>query len=70
MGGGRGRGREKYRTDTLDIKNCFVLVMDNYLCHVRDSIMIFLDVVTLLVLHFSPEVILGGPLMKLCLNED
>ena len=44
--------------------------MDNYLCYVGDPIMIFLDIVTLLVLCFSPEVILGGPLMKLCLNED
>lgn len=52
------------------MKGCFVLVMGNYLCHVIDSIMIHLGVVTFLVLHFSPEVILGGPLMKLCLNED
>lgn len=44
--------------------------MDNYLCYVGDLIMIFYDIVTLLVLCFPPEVILGGPLMKLCLNED
>lgn len=62
--------RERNRADILNIEDCFVWVMDNYLCHVIDSIMIFLDIVTLLVLHFSPEVILGGPLMKLCLNGD
>lgn len=62
--------REKNRIDILNIRNCFVLVMNNYLCHDIDSIMTFLEILTLLVLHFPPEVILGGPLMKLCLNED
>lgn len=54
----------------LDIKGCCVLFMHNYLYYVMDSFMLFLDMVSLLVLHFPLEVILGGPLMKLCLNED
>ena len=66
----RERLRERNRIGILNIRDCFILVMNNYLCHVTDSIMIVLDIVTLLVLHFLPEVILGGPLMKLCLNDD